>query len=204
MARRKRRPNIQSNSMPQPSTIPTLRGPRVILRRWRQSDRDAFAAMNADPSVMEFMLKRLSREESDAYADRIEAHLAERGFGLWAVEIPGLAEFAGFIGLWPAKPEIPCAPAVEIGYRLAEVAWGKGYATEGARLALAYAFEVAGLKEVVSFTAVLNTRSQRVMQRLGLVFSGTFDHPSVPEGNPLRPHVLHRITEREWRWNQRL
>lgn len=188
--------------MPANPEIPTLRGPRVILRAWRPSDRKAFAAMNADPRVAEFLLKRLTREESDAFADRIEACFARRGYGLWAAEIPGLTEFAGFIGLWPVRPEIPCAPAVEVGFRLAEVAWGKGYATEGARLALAHAFEVAGLKDVVSFTAVLNTRSQRVMQRLGLVFSGTFEHPLVPEGHPLRPHALYRITEPEWRWNR--
>jgi len=186
--------------MPDSPEITTLRGPRVILRAWRANDREAFAAMNADPRVMEFMLKRLTREESDAFADRIESCFAERGYGLWAAEIPGLAEFAGFIGLWPVRPEIPCAPAVEVGYRLATSAWGKGYATEGARLALAHAFDVAGLKEVVSFTAVLNKASQRVMQKLGLVFSGTFEHPSVPEGNSLRPHVLYRITAAEWRW----
>jgi len=182
--------------------IPTLRGPRVVLRPWRRSDRDAFAAMNADPRVMRFMLKGLTREESDGYADRIEACFAERGYGPWAVEIPGVTEFAGFTGLWPVRPGIPCAPGVEIGYRLAEIAWGRGYATEGSRLVLAHAFEVAGLHEVVSFTAVLNKPSQRVMQKLGLVFSGTFEHPSVPPGNPLRPHVLYRITAAEWRWNQ--
>lgn len=182
------------------ATVPTLRGPRVILRGWRPSDREAFASMNADPVVMEFFLRRLTRDESDAFVDRSEACFAERGYGLWATEIPGLMDFAGYIGLWPVKPEMPFAPAVEIGYRLAAPAWGKGYATEGSRLALAHAFDVAGLEEVVSFTAVLNKRSQRVMQKLGLVFSGTFDHPSVPEGNPLRPHVLYRITGPEWRW----
>lgn len=186
--------------MEQRTEIPTLRGPRVILRAWRPSDRESFAVMNADPRVMEFFLKPLTRDESDAFADRIEACFAERGYGLWAVEVPGLAEFAGYIGLWPVRPDIPCAPAVEVGYRLSDIAWGKGYATEGARLALTHAFDVAGLTEVVSFTAVLNKRSQRVMQRLGLVFSGMFNHPSVPEGSPLRPHVLYRITGPEWRW----
>jgi RimJ/RimL family protein N-acetyltransferase len=189
--------------MPDAHNTPTLQGPRVTLRAWRPSDRDAFAAMNADPRVMEFMLKRLTRAESDAFADRIEACLAERGFGLWAVEIPGVAEFAGFTGLWPVRPEIPCAPAVEVGYRLAPSAWGNGYATESARLALAHGFDVAGLSEIVSFTAVLNKRSQRVMQKLGLVFSGSFEHPSVPEGNPLRPHVLYRISAAEWQCKQR-
>jgi len=185
--------------MPSTPRIPTLRGPRVILRPWRQSDRDVFAAMNDDPRVMEFMVKRLARAESDAMADRIETCFAERGFGLWAVEIPGLADFAGFAGLWPVRPEIPCAPAVEVGFRLAPIAWGKGYATEGARLALAHGFEEAELREIVSFTAAINVRSQRVMQKLGLVFSGTFEHPAVPEGNPLRPHVLYRISAEEWR-----
>jgi RimJ/RimL family protein N-acetyltransferase len=185
--------------MPDANSTTTLRGPRVILRRWRPTDRPAFAAMNADSRVMEFMLKRLTREESDGYADRIEACFAERGYGPWAVEIPGVMDFAGFAGLWPVRPGILSAPAIEIGYRLAQPAWGKGYATEAARLALAQAFDVAGLKEIFSFTAVINQRSQRVMQKLGLVFSDTFEHPSVPEGNPLRPHVLYRITLDEWR-----
>lgn len=189
--------------MPSIPEIPTLRGPRVILRAWRPLDRDAFAAMNADPRVMEFFPRRLTRQDSDAFADRIEAHFARTGFGLWAVEIPGLAEFAGFTGLAPAHPGVPCAPAIEVGWRLAPLAWGRGYASEGGRLALAHAFDALGLKEVVSFTAVLNKPSQRVMQRLGMIFSGTFEHPAVPDGHPIRPHVLYRITAEEWRWDVR-
>ena len=185
--------------MPGSPEIPTLRGPRIILRPWRPSDRDSFAAMNADPQVMEFFLRRLNRAESDAFAGRIEGHFTANGYGLWAVEIPGLAEFCGFIGLAPANPAVPCAPAIEIGWRLTSAAWGKGYATEGARLSLAHGFEVVGLKEIVSFTAVLNKPSERVMQRLGMKFDGTFDHPLVPEGHPLRPHVLYRLTADEWR-----
>ena len=176
-----------------------LHGERVILRQWRPTDREAFAAMGADPKVMQFLLKMLSREESDAFVDRIEACFAERGFGLWAVEIPGLTEFAGFTGLWPAHPKIPCAPAVEVGYRLLPVAWGKGYATEAGRLALRFGFERARLDSIVSFTAVTNVRSQAVMKRLGLSHECYFDHPLVPEEHPLRRHVLYRIAATEWR-----
>lgn len=179
--------------------VDELRGERVLLRGWRPEDREPFAALNADPEVMRYFPKLLDRAESDAMADRIEACFETQDFGLWALEFPGKIPFAGFSGLWPAHPEVPCAPAIEIGWRLARTAWGLGYATEGARLSLAHAFDVCGLKEVVSFTAVLNVRSQAVMQRIGLVFTGTFDHPMVPEGNPLRPHVLYRITAAEWR-----
>ncbi|HUG11800.1 MAG TPA: GNAT family N-acetyltransferase [Opitutaceae bacterium] len=190
--------------MPDTPEITSLRGQRVLLRRWRTSDRPAFAAMNADPRVMEFMMKRLTREESDAFADRIDACFAERGYGLWAVEIPDVSPFAGFAGLSPVPADVPFAPAIEIGWRLAVEAWGHGYATEAARLALEHAFTRLGLTEIVSFTAVQNTRSQAVMQRIGLGFSGTFPHPRLPEGHPLRPHLLYRITAEEWRRNQKV
>jgi len=155
--------------------------------------------MNADPKVMEFFLKRLTREESDAMVDRSEACFEENGFGLWALEIRGVVPFAGYVGFWPVLPEIPCAPAVEIGWRMSADAWGRGYATEAGRLALRFGFEKAGLDSIVSFAAVINTRSIAVMKRLGMRYEGTFEHPRVPEGNPLRPHVLYRIAADEWR-----
>lgn len=172
-----------------------LPGARVVLRPWRDQDRAAFAAMNADERVMEFFPRRLSRAESDALADSIQAHFATHGFGLWAVEVPGIAPFIGFAGLAVPRFTAAFTPCVEIGWRLAVDHWGKGYATEAARLALAYGFETAGLDEIVSFTTAANARSRAVMERLGMHRdpADDFDHPSLPDGHPLRRHVLYRI-----------
>lgn len=172
-----------------------LFGTRVVLRRWRGEDRPAFAAMNADPRVMEFFQKPLSSAESDAMADRINRHFDDHGFGLWAIEIPGVVPFAGFAGLAWARFEAHFTPAVEIGWRLAAAHWGQGYATEAARLALRQAFEELTFSEVVSFTSVANTRSRAVMERIGMRRdpSEDFDHPSLPENHPLRRHVLYRL-----------
>src|SRR4051812_35360969 len=151
--------------------------------------------MNADPRVMEFFVARHDRAASDAMIDRIEAHFDAHGFGLWAVEVPGVAPFIGFTGLAVARFEAPFTPCVEIGWRLAAAHWGQGYAAEAARLALAYGFESAGLAEILSFTAVDNGRSRTVMERLGMQRDPVedFDHPLVPEGHPLRRHVLYRL-----------
>lgn len=151
--------------------------------------------MNADPRVMEFFPAPLGRPGSDALVDRIEAHFDEHGFGLWAVEVPGVAPFIGFTGLAIARFAAPFAPCVEIGWRLAAEHWGHGYATEAARLALAHGFESAGLAEILAFTAVDNRRSRAVMERLGMQHdpADDFDHPSVPEGHALRRHVLYRL-----------
>jgi RimJ/RimL family protein N-acetyltransferase len=169
-----------------------LRGPRVRLRGWRAEDRAPFAALNADPQVMRHFPAPLTRAESDAMADRIDAHIAAHGWGLWALEVPQIG-FAGFVGLAPVTIALPGidAQAHEIGWRLAAAAWGQGYATEAARLALAHAFGPLGWPRVVSFTAVTNQASQRVMQRIGLERLGHFDHPRLPVGHPLRPHVLY-------------
>src|SRR5262245_33252504 len=140
-----------------------LRTPRLLLRRWRCADREPFAAMNADPRVMAHFPATLSRAGSDALAGAIEAELAERPFGLWAVEIPGVAPFAGFTGLHVPGFEAAFTPCVEIGWRLAFAHWGRGYATEAARAALAYAWDPLGLDEVVSFTTVDNAPSRAVM-----------------------------------------
>lgn len=177
-----------------------LRGERVLLRQWRDSDLDAWAAMNADPEVMEFFPARLSRYEADAMAERLRDQIAERGWGFWALEVPGKLDFGGFVGLNEAVFEAPFTPAVEVGWRLPRVAWGHGYASEGARLALGFAFGELGRGEVVSFTSELNRRSRAVMERIGLSHDSgrDFDHPRVPAGDRLRRHVLYRITRDEW------
>jgi ribosomal-protein-alanine N-acetyltransferase len=172
-----------------------LRTSRLLLRRWRPEDRTPFAALNADPQVMAHFLAPLSRAESDALADRIEAGFGERGFGLWAVETGGA--FVGFTGLSVPSFEADFLPAVEIGWRLARAAWGYGLATEAASAVLATAFGPLGLSEVVSFTAATNTRSEAVMRRIGMQPAGEFEHPSVPMASPLRRHVLYRATAGE-------
>ena len=168
---------------------------RLILRRWRPEDREPFAILNADPAVMEYMPARLARAESDALADRIEAHFVRHGFGLWAVEIPHVAPFIGYVGLSVPSFQAHFTPCVEIGWRLAWDHWGKGYATEGARAVLAFGFDELKLEEIVSFTTAGNMRSRRVMERIGMSHSppDDFDHPRLPEGHPLRRHVLYRI-----------
>ena len=165
-----------------------LRTPRVLLRRWQEQDRAPFAAMNADPVVMEHFPATLTRADSDALVDRIEAHFDEHGYGLWAVEVDGA--FVGFTGLVWQTYEASFTPALEVGWRLARSAWGHGYATEAARAALTRGLEA--VDSVISTTAVTNVRSQRVMQRLGMRLELHFDHPRVPEGHPVRPHVLYR------------
>jgi RimJ/RimL family protein N-acetyltransferase len=168
---------------------------RLILRAWRDADREPFAAMNADPEVMRYFPSTLTREESDRQVDRIVERTASRGFGFWAVEIPDVTEFAGFIGLSVPGFEAPFMPCVEIGWRLARAYWGQGYATEGARASLRYGFETLGVTEIVAFTAVDNAPSRRVMDRIGMTRDpdGDFDHPLVPVGHSHRPHVLYRI-----------
>ena len=180
-----------------PATDPPnpLHGARVRLRQWTDADLASFAAMNADADVMRHLIARLSRDESDAMARRNRVHIDTHGFGLWALDVPGLS-FAGFVGINPKLPfELPVAgivaPPHEIGWRLAKAAWGHGYATEAALLALRHGFEVLGLPQIVSFTAVTNTASQAVMQRVGLARRAEFDHPRLAEGHPLRRHVLY-------------
>ena len=174
---------------------------RLILREWRLSDRDPFIAMNADPRVMEHFPSTLSAAETDASIGRITAHLAEHGFGFWAVEIPGRTPFAGFIGLARVRFATPFTPAVEIGWRLACDCWGAGYATEGARAALDVGFTALHLPEIVSFTVPGNARSQAVMRKIGLRHDpdGDFDHPLLPAGHPLQRHVLYRLRRADYR-----
>lgn len=170
------------------------------MRGWRPADREPFAAMNADPEVMEHFPAMLSRAESDTFVDRIEAAFARDGFGLWALEVTETGAFIGFTGLIMQTFEAHFTPAVEVGWRLARTAWGHGYASEAARAALAYGFDHASLTEIVSMTTVANTRSQAVMRRIGMTRdpADDFEHSKIPAGSPLRPHVLYRITADDW------
>lgn len=181
--------------MPEARELPaTIRTERLLLRRWTESDRESFAALNADPRVMEHFPATLTRDESDQLASRIELHFAERGFGLWAVEVPGVAPFIGFIGLSTPRFAAHFTPCIEIGWRLAFAYWGKGFATEGAQAALRFGFDHLGVDEIVALTATENIRSRRVMEKLGMTYtpSDDFDHPNVPAGHRLRRHVLYR------------
>ncbi len=173
-----------------------LRTNRLLLRRWRPEDRDPFADLNADPVVMEHFVSCPTRAESDDLVDRVEDHFDREGYGLWAVEVTETGRFAGFVGLWPTTFDAPFTPAVEVGWRLAQHAWGSGYATEAARTAVADGFERVGLDEIVSMTSVGNSRSRRVMEKLGMTRDpgDDFDHPNVPLGHPIRRHVLYRLS----------
>jgi RimJ/RimL family protein N-acetyltransferase len=168
---------------------------RLVLRRWRDEDRAAFARMCADPRVMEFLPALLSRTESDEAVSRIEQHFERHNFGLCATELRADGSFIGFIGIWVPEFEADFTPCVEIGWRLAADYWGRGLATEGARAITAYAFEILKLSELVSFTTLANTRSRRVMEKLGMTRNADedFDHPRMPAGHPLRRHVLYRL-----------
>jgi RimJ/RimL family protein N-acetyltransferase len=172
-----------------------LRTDRLYLRRWLASDQLPFAKLNFDPRVVEFLPGPLSRAESDVRTEQIEAHFERHGFGLWAVEIPGITPFAGFIGLSIQRFEAHFTPCIEIGWRLDADHWNQGYATEGARAALEFGLRWVQAKEVVSFTTSGNVRSRRVMEKIGMTHSASddFDHPSLVEGHPLRRHVLYRI-----------
>lgn len=174
--------------------VTELRTERLLLRAWRPADREPFAALNADPEVMEHFAAPLTRADSHAFVDRIEATLATQGWGLWAVEVPGLAEFIGFIGLAVPRFEADFTPCVEVGWRLARAAWGQGFAPEGATEVLRLAFDELQLDEVVSFTAVGNAKSRRVMEKIGMTHEpgDQFDHPSLPLGHPLSRHVIYR------------
>lgn len=172
---------------------PIITTPRLHLRLWKPADLPVFAAMNADPRVMEFYPDLLSRAESDAMAERIRQSFPKNGFGLWAVEAPGVADFLGFVGLSIPRFESPFTPCVEIGWRLGYDHWGRGYATEAARAVLRHGFGPLGLQEIVSFTAVNNIRSRAVMERIGLRRQPErdFDHPLLSVGHRLRPHVFY-------------
>jgi RimJ/RimL family protein N-acetyltransferase len=166
---------------------------RLLMRRWRDTDREPFAALNADPQTMVYFASTLNRAASDAFVDQIEARFEQQGFGLWALEVVGDGRFIGYTGLNPLPPEVPAGGGMEIGWRLDRRAWHRGYATEAARAALSIAFDGAGLREIWSMTAVLNEPSQAVMRRIGLTEAGRFDHPRIPAGHRLAPHVMYHL-----------
>jgi RimJ/RimL family protein N-acetyltransferase len=182
------------------SDTPELTTPRLRLRAWAERDLAPFAALNADPRVMEFFPAPLSTAESDALVGHVREHFARHGYGFWAVEAPGVADFIGFVGL--AVPTFPARfmPCVEIAWRLAYDYWGRGYSSEAAVAVVEFAFTSLRLDEIVSFTVPDNLRSRRVMGRLGMRRSpeDDFEHPALPEGHPLRAHVLYRLSRREW------
>jgi ribosomal-protein-alanine N-acetyltransferase len=178
----------------------TLRSERLVLRRWRTEDREAFSRISADPVVMRYLLPLADRTASDAYVDAIEAHFDQHGFGFWAVEVPSVCPFIGFVGLKHVGYEAHFTPAVEIGWRLHPDHWGHGYATEAARIALRDGFQRLDLKEVVALTVAANDRSRAVMERLGMTRNEgeDFDHPRVPDDHPLKQHVLYRLSRSTW------
>jgi RimJ/RimL family protein N-acetyltransferase len=171
-----------------------LRTERLLLRQWRDSDLDPWAAMNADPEVRRYFPTVLTREHSAGSLGSFRADIEERGWGFWAVEVAATGQFVGFTGLDPVDEEMPFG-GVEIGWRLARSAWGQGYATEAARAALSHGFETLGLPEILAVTAVGNDRSRAVMARLGMTYdpADDFDDPELPAGHPLRPSVLYRL-----------
>jgi RimJ/RimL family protein N-acetyltransferase len=181
----------------------TLTTRRLELRQWRASDLEPFAALNADPEVMEFMGGCLTRAASDSFAAWAESELSQRGWGVWAVELSATREFIGCVGLSVPSFEADFTPCTEILWRLTRPSWGHGYATEAARECLRFAFATLVLPEVVSFTATGNARSRAVMERLGMRYAGEFEHPRLPAGHPLRPHVLYRLTRELWQRDAR-
>ena len=171
-----------------------LTTPRLILRQWTPQDLPEFAALNADPEVMRYFPSTLDRQASNALAAKAEALIAERGWGFWVAQDRATGHLAGMIGLHTPAPELPFSPCVEVGWRLARPYWGQGLATEGAKAALDFAWNVLQLDEIVAFTAVPNKPSQAVMQRLGMQPDAqTFMHPDLPSGHALAEHCLYRI-----------
>jgi RimJ/RimL family protein N-acetyltransferase len=172
---------------------------RLAFKIWQADHRRAFAELNADPEVMRHFPALQTAAQSDAAVDAWADQLQQFGWGNWAVALRDTGEFIGFIGLSVPRRTLPFTPCVEVGWRLKRSAWGHGYATEGGKACLRHGFEQLGLDEIVSFTALLNTRSVAVMQRIGMHNAGAdFEHPGVPPGSPLRLHCLYRITRPEW------
>ena len=173
--------------------------PRLRLRQWRESDREPFAALNADPAVMEFFPALITREASNASIDSWQSQFVERGWSNWAIEVRETKAFVGFAGLSVPRRVFPFSPCVEVGWRLARAHWGKGFATEAARGAVRVGFERLALLEIVSFTTVLNLRSRAVMERIGMHNAHEdFEHPGIPVGNSQRLHCLYRMQRKRW------
>lgn len=173
---------------------------QVILRQWRAEDRPLFASINADPKVMKYFPNTLSRQQSDALVDRVSNDIDASGWGFWAAEKVDTAEFIGFVGINYSADGLPFAPCVEIGWRLGSQYWGQGLATEAAKGAMAYAFTHASVEKLVSMTSLLNTASERVMQKLEMTKSpNTFLHPKIAQGHALQEHVLYELHRDQWR-----
>jgi len=189
------RARSRSRLRPNFGRSPEIRTQRLLLRRWRPEDSAPFAALNADPNVVEFLGDPLTRDQSDNMLFRIERHFERHGFGLWALQIRLNSAFIGFVGLHRPTFAAAFMPCVEIGWRLATQYWGRGYATEAACAVRDFAFDHCRLTEIVSFTTVGNVRSRRVMERIGMRQDpeGSFEHPQLPEGHRLRRHVLYRV-----------
>lgn len=186
------------HNMPNKKTLIEIRTPRLLMRQWRPEDRVPFAAMNADPRVMEYFPAPLDRTGSDKLAERCEEGIAANGWGLWALELPAGGEFIGFTGLCIPAATLPFSPCIEIGWRLAAEHHGFGYATEAAGAALQAAFTTLNLDEIVSFTSLLNQKSRAVMCKIGMRSAGNFGHPRVAPDSPLHEHCLFKITREEW------
>jgi RimJ/RimL family protein N-acetyltransferase len=188
---------------PRIKKITELNTNRLLLRQWREEDLADFARINADPKVMEFYPKLLSRQESDAAASKFWSLITENGWGFWAVETIAERAFIGLVGLHRPAYKLPFGPCVEIGWRVASPYWGKGYATEAAEASLEFAFDQLDLLEVFAFTSVGNMKSRAVMERLRMVnLQANFDHPTIPRNSPLREHVVYKIIKQQWQLRQ--
>lgn len=171
----------------------SLETPRLILRPWREADLAPLSALNADADSMRYFASVLTRAESDAWAGRMQAHIAAHGWGFWVVEDKASAAFAGVVGLVNISWQERFTPAVEIGWRIAPAFRRQGIAEEAARAALAFGFDRLGLDEIVAFTVPANEPSWRMMEKLGMRADGMFDHPRLPDGHRWKPHLLYRI-----------
>ncbi len=187
----------------QKTEITELQTERLLLRQWCDEDFAGFAELNTDPDVMEFYPDLLSRQESNAAAEKFKFLISQNGWGFWAVELRHDQSFIGLVGLHKPIYELPFSPCVEIGWRLASAFWGRGYATEGGRACLDFAFGQLDLSEVFAFTSVSNMKSRAVMERLNMANIGAnFDHPIIPHDSPLREHVVYKINKQQWRFKQ--
>ena len=178
---------------------------RLYLRQWKEEDKEVFFELNSDPKVMKYFLKPLSKDESDVFVEKTKSQIDRKGWGFFAVETKAASEFIGFIGLADTSFESAFTPCMEIGWRLHRNFWKKGYATEVAKSVLDFAFKNFGRKDIVSFTLKLNFSSIAVMRRIGMVEdpNGCFEHPKIPEGHPLKPHVLYRLSRDQFFRNKR-
>ncbi len=191
---------MEEFTVPVVTPIIEITTPRLLMRQWREEDLDPFAAMNADPKVMEFFPAPLTRQQSDGMAERCSGLIAARGWGIWALETRDDGKFIGFLGLHTPGYDLPFTPCVEMGWRLCTAAWGKGLASEAALAAFDVGFNRLDLNEIVAFTALPNLRSQALMQRMGMTLSPdeNFDHPAVEPGSGLQEHCLYRLRREDW------